>query len=51
MFYLSQLLGSPVVDSQGTRIGKIIDMLARTEQVGQPAPAYPSVMLVEGQEN
>src|SRR5579863_280695 len=51
MFYLSQLPGSPVVDSQGTRIGKMIDMLARAEQVGQPAPTYPSFLLVEGQED
>ena len=51
MFYLSQLVGSPVVDSQGTRIGKLIDMLALAEEVGQPAPIYPSVMLVEGPED
>src|ERR1039457_1371714 len=51
MFYLSQLPGSPVVDSQGTRIGKLIDMLALAEEVGLPAPIYPSVMLVEGQED
>ena len=49
MFYLSQLTGSSVLDSQGVRIGKLIDVLALTEQVGQPAPAYPSAVLVEGQ--
>ena len=51
MFYLSQLLGVAVEDSQGTRIGKLVDVLAFAEQVGRSAPAYPSVVLVEGQED
>ncbi|MEO8971266.1 MAG: CBS domain-containing protein [Ktedonobacteraceae bacterium] len=51
MFYLSQLLGIAVEDSQGTRIGKLIDVLTLAEQVGRPAPVYPSVVLVEGQED
>ncbi len=51
MFYLSQLLGTAVEDSQGTRIGKLVDALALAEQVGRPAPVYPSVVLVEGQED
>ena len=51
MFYLSQLLGTAVEDSQGTRIGKLVDVLALAEEVGRPAPVYPSVVLVEGQED
>lgn len=51
MFYLSQLLGTAVEDSQGTRIGKLVDVLALAEQVGRPAPVYSSVVLVEGQED
>lgn len=51
MFYLSQLSGSSVEDNQGVRIGKLVDVLAFAGQVGQPAPVYPSVVLVEGQED
>ena len=51
MFYLSQLSGSSVEDNQGVRIGKLVDVLAFADQVGQSAPVYPSVVLVEGQED
>src|SRR6266568_5155534 len=37
MLYLSQLLGAPVEDAQGA-------------QIGRPEPAYPSALLVEGEE-
>ncbi len=45
MFYLSQLQGAPVEDTQGTRIGKINDLLAFRDN-----PAQRCVFLVEGQE-
>jgi CBS domain-containing protein len=46
MFYLSQLLGTPVDDLQRVRMGKIIDILTPTAQVGHHALAYPSALLV-----
>src|SRR6185312_11015570 len=45
MLYLSQLPGAPVEDSQGTRVGKIIDILITQEE-----PPHP-ILLVEGQED
>src|SRR5579884_3962889 len=48
MLYLSQLLGAPVEDVHGVRLGKLIDVLA-TAQVGQSEPAYPTALLVEGE--
>ena len=48
MLYLSQLLGAPVEDPQGVRIGKIIDVIVPAAQVGQPEPTYPRALLVEG---
>ncbi len=50
MFYLSELIGASVEDSQGVRFGKLLDVLAFADEVGRPAPVFPSVMLVEGQE-
>ena len=47
MLYLSQLLNAPVLDQQNVRAGKIIDILAQANQVGQDAPAYPTALLVE----
>lgn len=47
MLYLSQLLGASIIDQQDTRVGRIVDILAQTAQVGQPEPAYPSALLVE----
>lgn len=44
MLYLSQLLGAPVEDEKGTRIGKIIDILA---PVSTPAPV--PTLVIEGQ--
>src|SRR2546425_10862087 len=46
MLYLSQLLGAPVEDIQGERIGKISDVL--TSQGELPSHI---VLLVEGQED
>src|SRR5712692_7896571 len=48
MLYLSQLLGAPVEDPLGVRIGKIIDVIVPAAQVGQPEPTYPLALLVEG---
>jgi len=48
MLYLSQLLGAPVEDLQGERIGKLSDVLVPAAQVGQPGPVYPSALLIEG---
>src|SRR6266567_3458620 len=50
MLYLSQLLGAPVEDAQGARIGKLIDITVPAAQIGRPEPAYPSALLVEGEE-
>lgn len=50
MLYLSQLLGAPVEDLQGARIGKIIDITIDAAQVGQPGLPYINALLVEGQE-
>src|SRR6266568_1944489 len=50
MLYLSQLLGAPVEDAQGARIGKLIDITVPAAQIGRPDPAYPSALLVEGEE-
>jgi magnesium transporter len=49
MLYLSQLLGTPVEDLNGVRIGKIIDVMVPRTEVGQAEPTYPSALLVEGQ--
>lgn len=49
MLYLSQLLGAPVEDVHGVRLGKLIDVLAAAAQVGQSEPAYPTALLVEGE--
>ncbi len=50
MLYLSQLLGAPVDDVQGVRFGRIIDIQVLRDQVGQKDPAFPSAVLVEGDE-
>lgn len=50
MFYLSQLLGAPVEDPQGGRVGKVIDVIMLTAQASQLDHTYPSTLLVEGSE-
>ncbi len=50
MLYLSQLLGAPVEDVHGARIGKLIDITVPAAQIGRPEPAYPNALLVEGEE-
>ena len=50
MLYLSQLLGAPVEDLQGARIGKLIDIIVPAARIGRPGPGYPSALLVEGEE-
>jgi Mg/Co/Ni transporter MgtE (contains CBS domain) len=49
MFYLSQLLGAPVLDQHDRRVGKIIDVFILVSQVGQTEPAYPSTLLIESE--
>ncbi len=51
MLYLSQLLGTPVEDTQEVRLGKILDVLIHTEEVGSNEATYPSVLLVESDDN
>src|SRR5438552_17318512 len=51
MLYLSQLLGTPVEDLQGERIGKIIDFTVPAAQIGQQGPTYLTALLVEGQQD
>ncbi|HTK05883.1 MAG TPA: CBS domain-containing protein [Ktedonobacteraceae bacterium] len=46
---MSQLLGSPVDDPQDERLGRIIDVLALSGQVGRSEPTFPSAFLVEGE--
>ncbi len=50
MLYLSQLLGAPVEDLQGVRIGKLVDITVPAAQIGRPESGYPIALLVEGQE-
>ena len=50
MLYLSQLLGAPVEDLHGTRLGKLVDLTVSAAQIGQPEPTYPTALLVEGEE-
>ena len=50
MLYLSQLLGTPVEDQEGVRIGKISGVMIPATQVGSSEPAYPSALLIEGEQ-
>ncbi len=50
MLYLSQLLGAPVEDVHGARIGKLIDITVPAAQIGRPDPVYPNALLLEGEE-
>lgn len=49
MLYLSQMLNAPVEYPQQERVGKIIDVLTPVVRIGEAA--YPSVLLVEGEED
>jgi magnesium transporter len=50
MFYLSQLLGAPVEDLHGVRVGKVTDVIMPTAQASQLDLIHPSALLVEGSE-
>ncbi|MBE3559116.1 MAG: magnesium transporter [Ktedonobacteraceae bacterium] len=50
MFFLSQLLGTPLEDQQGVRVGKVIDVLIPAELVGRSEAVYPDALLIEGEE-
>src|SRR5450759_2821595 len=47
MLYLSQLLGAPVEDRQGARVGKIVDMTVPVAQLVQPPFTLRRTLLVE----
>lgn len=49
MLYLSQLLGAPVEDSQGMRIGKVTDVMIPAAQASSNELAQGSIILVEGE--
>ena len=51
MIFLSQLLGAPVEDPQGTRVAKIVDVIVELAQVSQPGPIFPRALIAEGQAN
>ena len=51
MLYLSQLSGTPVEDAQEVRLGKLIDILIRAEDVGSKEATYPHILLVEGEDD
>ncbi|MBV9258414.1 MAG: PRC-barrel domain-containing protein, partial [Ktedonobacteraceae bacterium] len=51
MLYLSQLQGTPVEDIQGERLGKILDVLIRAEDVGSNEASYPGALLIEGDDD
>jgi magnesium transporter len=48
MMYLSQLLGMPVEDEQGERVGKISDVLVPLARAAQAGSVYPSALLLAG---
>ncbi|WP_112431771.1 magnesium transporter [Thermogemmatispora tikiterensis] len=52
MLYLSHLLGASVEDAQGTRVGKLTDVLVAPAQAREEpgGPTYASALLVEGQD-
>src|SRR5215471_16657237 len=49
MLYLSQLLGMPVEDMNGQRIGKVSDLIVLPAEQKQEGPTYPSALVIEGQ--
>ena len=49
MLYLSQLLGAPVEDASGVRIGKVSDVIVPTAQASSTELAQGGVLLVEGE--
>src|SRR6266568_6700290 len=51
MLYLSQLLGAPVDDINGERVGKLADTLLPVSGVGQSKVTYPDLLVIEGEED
>jgi len=49
MLYLSQLIGMPVEDINGQRIGKVSDLIVLPAERQQAGPVYPDALLIEGQ--
>jgi magnesium transporter len=51
MFFLSQVLNTPLEDQQDERIGKLVDVLLPTIQSEQAGVSYPAALLVEGEDD
>jgi magnesium transporter len=51
MLYLSQLLGAPVDDTNGERVGKLTDILLPVTGVGQNEATYPGLLVIESEED
>lgn len=51
MLYLSQVLNAPVENSKDERIGKVVDVLVPDVGTQDSRGDYPSVLLVEGEED
>ncbi len=49
MFFLSQVLNTPLEDQQHERIGKLIDVLLPATQSQETSAIYPDALLVEGE--
>jgi magnesium transporter len=50
MFFLSQVLNTPLEDQQHERIGKLIDVLLPVTQSQETSAIYPDALLVEGED-
>ncbi|HEY4034683.1 MAG TPA: CBS domain-containing protein [Ktedonobacteraceae bacterium] len=48
---MSQLLGAPVTDQHDVHLGKITDVLMLASQVGRNETTYPTVIIVESEED
>jgi magnesium transporter len=51
MLYLSQLLGAPIDDINGERVGKLTDILLPAAGVGQDEATYPGLLVIENEED
>jgi magnesium transporter len=50
MFFLSQVLNTPLEDQQHERVGKLIDVLLPVTQSQETSAIYPDALLVEGED-
>src|SRR5579884_2317440 len=51
MFFLSQVLNTPLEDQQNERIGKLVDVLLPITQSEQTDVTYPTALLIEGEDD